>query len=276
MTARRRSSGRNGSNGRNGALPRWHRWTGLVLGLPAVLLAVTGIAVNHADRLGLVERSVTSRALLEWYGVEPPDDAVAFDAGGTPVSQLGTVTFIDGRRLAGARAVPFGGRLVGAVRIDPVTVIALAEGLLLTDPAGRIIDRIPAAEWGSGGITGLGRTARSGVALRLERGQVRSDPKMLEWHAPAEGAADPDWVRPVPVTPALEQTMREAWSAGALSWERVMLDLHSGRLFGSLGPLLMDLVALALVALAATGAWTWWKRRRGSGRGGDRSRTPAK
>jgi hypothetical protein len=42
-----------------------------------------------------------------------------------------------------------------------------------------------------------------------------------------------------------------------LTLERLMLDLHSGRLFGLGGTWLMDIVAALLVILAASGMWLW-------------------
>ena len=39
-----------------------------------------------------------------------------------------------------------------------------------------------------------------------------------------------------------------------------MLDLHSGRLFGSWGPLVMDVAAVLLVFLAISGFWLWAKQ----------------
>jgi uncharacterized iron-regulated membrane protein len=44
--------------------------------------------------------------------------------------------------------------------------------------------------------------------------------------------------------------------------ERVILDLHSGRFFGKLGPWLFDIAALLLILLSLSGAWIWLKRRR--------------
>ncbi len=40
---------------------------------------------------------------------------------------------------------------------------------------------------------------------------------------------------------------------GGLPLERVVLDLHSGRLFGWLGPYVMDAAALGLLIVAITG-----------------------
>jgi hypothetical protein len=44
-----------------------------------------------------------------------------------------------------------------------------------------------------------------------------------------------------------------------LNWERVILDAHSGRLFGNLGVWFMDIVALMLILLSVSGIYIWLK-----------------
>ena len=46
-----------------------------------------------------------------------------------------------------------------------------------------------------------------------------------------------------------------------ISIERLLQDLHSGRLFGIFGVILMDLASVALVLLALTGCWVWLRKR---------------
>jgi len=40
-----------------------------------------------------------------------------------------------------------------------------------------------------------------------------------------------------------------------------LLDIHSGRVLGSLGVVLVDLMALLFMLMAASGAWIWSRRR---------------
>ena len=42
-----------------------------------------------------------------------------------------------------------------------------------------------------------------------------------------------------------------------MNLEQILLDLHSGRLFGSFGVLVMDLAAILLVVLSITGFVAW-------------------
>jgi len=47
-----------------------------------------------------------------------------------------------------------------------------------------------------------------------------------------------------------------------LSWERLLLDLHSGRLFGAAGVYVVDAAGLLFALLALSGVGTWWLHRR--------------
>ena len=46
-----------------------------------------------------------------------------------------------------------------------------------------------------------------------------------------------------------------------LTIERVLLDMHSGRVVGKWGTYFMDLVAILMLVISATGIWMWLKRR---------------
>jgi len=52
-----------------------------------------------------------------------------------------------------------------------------------------------------------------------------------------------------------------AFRGNGLKLERVILDLHSGRIFGRYGVYLMDFAAIALLWLSLSGLWVWSSRR---------------
>jgi uncharacterized iron-regulated membrane protein len=47
-----------------------------------------------------------------------------------------------------------------------------------------------------------------------------------------------------------------------LSWERLLLDVHSGRVVGRMGVLWVDVVGVLLTTLATSGIAMWWLHRR--------------
>ncbi len=47
-----------------------------------------------------------------------------------------------------------------------------------------------------------------------------------------------------------------------ITYERIVVDLHSGRLFGSFGVTLVDLVTIGIILLSFTGAYTWIRQKK--------------
>jgi len=47
-----------------------------------------------------------------------------------------------------------------------------------------------------------------------------------------------------------------------LSIERWLQDLHSGRFFGTIGIVVLDIASALLLILAVTGLIIWWRSRR--------------
>jgi len=60
----------------------------------------------------------------------------------------------------------------------------------------------------------------------------------------------------------LKKLLRNHFRGEVLPVERVLLDLHSGRFFGKIGPWLFDIAAALLILLSLTGSWIWLRRRR--------------
>ena len=48
--------------------------------------------------------------------------------------------------------------------------------------------------------------------------------------------------------------------ATGLHWQRLLLDLHAGRFFGQVRVWLMDIVALAILFLACSGCYLWYRK----------------
>ena len=56
----------------------WHRYMGLAAALFVVLLASTGLLLNHTERLGLAQRYISAGPLLDWYGIEAATGSAAW------------------------------------------------------------------------------------------------------------------------------------------------------------------------------------------------------
>lgn len=232
---------------------RWHRWLGGGAAVLILLLAVTGVLINHSHRLGLDQRHVDWRPLLEWYGMGPPQALVAYQAGEH------WLLWLDGQLYFDATPVPAElGSPVGAVRIPPGVVVAAgAQGLALFTPDGMLIERIGLSNL-PGTPLRLGRLGDR-VLLETATGRYASDADLLQWQ---RASAPATWSAPQTPPQGLKQRLLSAYRGQGLPWSRVLADLHSGRILGGWGVWLMDLAALALVLLALSGLYNWLARRR--------------
>ncbi len=238
-----------------GILWHWHRRVGLIAALFAVLLAVTGIVLNHTAQLGLDRSFVPWSWLTQLYG-DDSSDLPAFKLGEHWLTRASSGrVYLDAKEVA-----PCSGKLVGAVQADGMLYAGCAEELLLLTPGGALVESVNAS-------TGLPAPVQA-IGLIGEQVAVQSagdwrlanlDTMDFSQRAPAGGAV----IRQL-VPDRLPDTIRaripapEQW----LSWERVLLDVHSGRLFGRLGVLWMDTVGVLLATLATSGVAMWWLHRR--------------
>lgn len=238
-----------------GLLWHWHRRVGVVVAIFAVLLAVTGIVLNHTAQLGLDRSFVPWSWLIQVYG-DDSSDLPAFQLGERWLTRESSGrVYLDVQEVAPCR-----GKLVGAVEADGLLYAGCVEELLLLTREGALVESVSAS---TGLPTSLQAIGLIGGQVVLQSGGIwwlaNLDSMDFSRRAPAGGAVIqqrvpdrlPDHIRAE--IPAPDQ-----W----LSWERLLLDLHSGRLFGRFGVLWMDIVGVLLATLATSGVVMWWLHRR--------------
>ncbi len=233
-------------------LHRWHRRIGLVAVVWLVLVASTGILLNHSADLGLAERQ-SGLAELPWV---------------TGVDEASTGYLVDGRWIVGSTdGIVYGDRWVvgegaslrGALAVGELVAIAVDDAVWWLDPAGDVVDRI---EVPAGAIVRLGLSNGRLVVETVDRERYRIDIDGLAWER--HDAAEPVWSVARPVGDGWRRPDR----AGAgVDLERLVLAIHSGRIIHpEWGPWLLDLVAVAMLLLGGSGLWIWRGRRRRSRR----------
>ena len=94
----------------------WHRYMGLAAALFVIVLAVTGLALNHTQELGLDSNYVKSGALLNWYGVQAPENITSYPVDNR--SYYGT-RFVSGNVRRAAVTVSGSERRSGEIRASP-------------------------------------------------------------------------------------------------------------------------------------------------------------
>lgn len=237
------------------ALKRWHRRIGVVAALFVILIAFTGFALNHAAALQLDRLVIRSPAVLAWYGVELPETMAGFRVGDRWISRVGERVFLDGQPLAECR-----GELVGAVALGEERAAVCARELLLFDADGLLLDRIDATYRLPVPVAAAG-LAQGQLVLRA-RGRVFTVALEAPEFRPRADGSGVLWSSPEALPEGLVAALAPFAAGDDITLERLVQDLHSGRLFGIRGVWLMDAVAVALVLLALSGLMAWRREQR--------------
>jgi hypothetical protein len=232
----------------------WHRYFGLATALFVVVLSVTGLALNHTESLHLDARHIRSDALLDWYGIHAPDTITSYLAGPHAFSQLGNHVYRDLQLIPNTE-----GKLAGAVEYAGLIVAGLDTGLLLFTSEGELIEQLGPAAGVPAGIQAVGTNGEGKLLIKTAEGIYQTDGNFIEWTAATE--SDIAWAAGAPPDQKLARALRSAWRGTGLTLERVLLDLHSGRIFGAAGVWLVDTSALLFLLLAGSGIWLWARRR---------------
>ena len=232
---------------------RWHRRAGLAAALVLLMVAISGVLLNHTAELNLARQPVRSAWLLSLYGMEAPV-LQHFSIGDTWISGDSREYFYLGDQQVGY----CGGGLVGAVAIGEMLVAGCRQALTLLNREGEILERLGE---GYGLPLPVERIGRCQSRLCVEAGTqtFQVDLMQLSWQV-WPGAVEWSVAESVP-EPRRARILESAMGT-ELSLERVLLDLHSGRLGGRLGVLLVDMSALAMLFLSGSGFWLWWQQRR--------------
>jgi hypothetical protein len=231
----------------------WHRWLGLAAVPFVVLLVITGVLLERTDRLKLAEIFVDSEWLLTWYGVTAPNDVISYQAGKHWFSWLAGVLYLDGAPVQVSTRT-----LIGAARVEPVIVAATTDSLYLFTTDGELIEKV--VPIGIDGEIGAIASGSGGTFLiRARKGIFASDIDMAAWRLIAKD--DVIWPESRDTPTEFHGAIVQNYRGTGLPWERVLLDLHSGRLLGAAGPYLMDGAAILLLLLSASGVYNWLRRR---------------
>jgi hypothetical protein len=232
----------------------WHRFIGLAAALFVVLLALTGLLLNHTEELDLDSSHINSAALLDWYGIHAPAAVTAYH------TDTLTVAALDGQIYINRLLQPgINGELAGAVDFSGMVIVALAEQLLLYTPQGEMIERLDSSSGLPAGIKAIGISTDHQLAIHAAQGDYSTNADFLSWQPVAAG--ETTWSMASELSDRERSALEAAWRGTGLSLERVLLDLHSGRILGTGGVYLMDGAAILFLLLAASGVWLWGRRR---------------
>lgn len=232
----------------------WHRYFGLTAALFVVTLAVSGILINYSDDLQLSKRHIEADWLLDWYGIATPTIDASYPVGTHWITQVGERIYFDSREIDNL-PVP----LHGAIQVTDKVAVAAGDQILLLTPQGEMIDRLSGTTGVPDGAQAVG-TLGTKLMLHTTHGDYQTDEQFLAWQP--NTAPGIRWADSAPLPETLRNVLIKQYRGMGVSWERLLLDLHSGRLFGKIGVLIMNIAAVLMLLLAITGVWHFFQRKR--------------
>lgn len=245
-------------------LLRWHRRIGVVLAMFVVVWTVSGIALNHSGDWQLGQRFLTHRAILALYGI-PQASIRSYFIGGQWLSQINEgVLYIDSDELARCESP-----LQGVVQVEQSYAVLCRDELLLFTLDWRLLELVDSVRGLPANPDGI---AESGGRVLLHLPDASQyQIVQFDWIGLSFSAYDSPtpvvWSTPGLPPESLETALLQQHRGEGLSWERFLLDIHSGRILGNWGVWLMDTAAIFLLLIALSGVWVWlskpgrWSRR---------------
>lgn len=234
----------------------WARRTHRVLGVSSVtfifLISLTGLVLSHADTLKLSTHYISGPVMLGLYGIDAPPVETAFEARGVIFATADNKLFANGQLMADEVEA-----LRGAITKDDVIVLATDSEFFIVTQSAELVERFAPDV---SGLTGRLGTDGQLVVADIDSHQFVFDTNSMRLQS-LPGITNVTWSQAV--TPSQQQVANiAATSLGkTLSWERVLSDLHSGRILPTVGRYLADITAICLLYLCVTGIFLWFRRR---------------
>ena len=230
---------------------------GVSAALFVILVTLTGLLLNHTESFEFDSNYIRSDWVLDWYGIEAPENLLSFPAKNRHVTLMGEHLYLNRKEINGNYH-----DLTGAVYVNNIFVAAVSNSILLLTTRGELIERLTGKDGVPAGINKIGISADGRVVVHTGHDMYETDSDFLRWKRREDRSSDIEWSTSGPIEPKLKHALQNHYRGEVLPVERVLLDLHSGRFFGRFGPWVIDAAAVLLLLLSLSGFWIWIHRRR--------------
>lgn len=233
-----------------------HRWLGASAALFLTVLAITGLLLNHSQSLGLDRIHVNLGLVRNLYGMADPSDIRTYR-----IHELDTVSFLEGRLYFNGMFLTQSGSIIGVHGSKDFSVILCSDSIVLITREGELIDVIGVASLPFDSISAGGRTNAGDAVVISPNGDWQADTNWIEFTR-YEGAFEVPQLELIQLPEPMVNLLLSDYQGSGPVLSKVILDLHSGRLFGWGGRTAMDLTAVAILLLVTTGLSGWVRKSR--------------
>ena len=219
-------------------------------------LGFSGFLINQSAEWGYDTIRVDWGWVMALYGLHPEAPRTGYAAGGRWLAITGDYTLLDAQPLAERIEEPLG-FVAGGSAERPLLFVATGSSIVMLTDDGARYDELRSPILPVSNVRRIGKTADGAIAVQdldafLSRDSGDSwapvDPLQVRWSA-VEAIPEPVRDRLLP------------YSRPSVSLEHVLVDAHSGRLFGNVGAWIINFVGFAAIGLSISGIWMWWRIR---------------
>ncbi|MFT4629950.1 MAG: putative iron-regulated membrane protein [Arenicella sp.] len=226
---------------------RWHRRLGLSAAVLLIWLSVSGVLLNHTSYFNLASIKLPVSLANTVYPVTYTKARLLETSLGM-IEQRDQLLYLQGRSIQSCD-----GQFVGAVMIAQELWLACTNQILILGEKGQLLESLDKFSGLEIPINKIG-SCNNSVCLESNQQVFMVDAATVSWLPHQAGAS---WVSAITSDKQFPQLLPEVHNL-----QRLILEAHSGRIFGVSGVLLMDLAALAIVLLALSGCFVWWSHYR--------------
>ena len=236
---------------------RWHRILGISASLILLVIALTGLLLNHSTDFSFDKCQLRQPWIMALYGIDAPPEGAAFKIGNAWALQMGNRIFVNDTVV---RELAHSEELIGALSSDDFHLLATKDRLYLYTSQWEFIEGVGALEGVPTPIDALGREGKSDFSITSAGERFRGTQEFSEWKKD-EGKDESIWsVKAVPPRALVESVVIQSMEGPTL--ERFLIDIHSMRLPGTYGFLMNDSVGVILIVLIISGLVVSFKTRK--------------
>jgi hypothetical protein len=237
-------------------LREWHKRLGLFAFIFMGWLGLSGFLINQSAEWGYDTIRVDWSWVMSLYGLHPEAPRTGYASGGHWLAVTSDYTLLDAQPLSERIEEPLG-FVAGGSDVRPLLFVATKSSVVMLTADGGRYDELRSPILPISTVRRIGRTAAGAIAVQ-DLDAYQSDDSGDSWRP-----VDPLQVQwsAVEAIPEPERTLLLPYSRPSVSLEHVLVDAHSGRLFGNFGAWVINFVGFAAIGLSISGIWMWWRIR---------------
>ncbi len=236
-----------------------HRRTGVVIAVLVIWLAISGVMLNHSAGLRLNDRHIGADLAEAIYGLQPESVESGFLVAEQWLATAENQLFVGSQPVASGYQ-----NLLAAVALPPMFIVAVdSKSVTLLLSSGELVERLYGADLP---VQQIATASSSDEFLLLwsESGRCfrSTNSELVAWQPCSEAQRQTAPVTQATLPAEQRQAIEKQLGGAKISWQQLLLDLHSGKAVGWLGRLLADSSAILLILLAVTGLVMASRRRK--------------